>query len=61
MDLYGLALILLSCGMAGLPLTAETVTSHTPKLFFAMGLALLSQLSASLSNAIQGLQVLLSA
>lgn len=49
-----LALILLSWGIAGVPCTAGTVTSHTPKLFFVMGLALLSQLSASLSNAIQG-------
>jgi hypothetical protein len=49
MDLYGLALILLSWGIAGLPLTAGIVSSHTPKLFFAIGLALLSHLSARIS------------
>lgn len=46
-------LILLWWGMAGAPALDGTVTSQIPKLFLVMGLALTSQLSASLSKAIQ--------
>ena len=46
-------LILLSWGIAATPFFAGTVTFQTPKLFFVMGLALTSQLSASLSQALQ--------
>lgn len=47
-----LALILLSWGMAGPPALAGTVTVQTPKLSLVIVLALTSQLSASLSNAL---------
>lgn len=46
-------LILLSWGIAATPFFAGIVTFQTPKLFFVMGLALTSQLSASLSQALQ--------
>jgi hypothetical protein len=45
-----LTLILLLWGIAAAPSFAGTVTSQTPKSFFVMGLALGSQLSASLSQ-----------
>lgn len=45
-----LTLILLSWGIAGTPPLEGTVTSHTPKSFLVIGLALTSQLSASLSH-----------
>lgn len=48
-----LTLILLSWGIAAAPSFAGTVTFQMPKLFFVMGLALTSQLSASLSQAPQ--------
>lgn len=46
-------LILLWWGMAGTPALDGTVTSQIPNSFLVMGLALTSQLSASLSKAIQ--------